>query len=303
MTQPKSGYIGRFAPSPTGPLHMGSLTAALASYLDAKAQSGLWLMRMEDLDPPREQPGSAELILQALLAHGLKWDGDVLWQSQRHEAYREAIEQLTQDKLIFHCNCTRKQLQQSHGIYDGHCYRHPPASHNACALRVKTSEQIIRFNDRIQGPQQQSLTEETGDFIIRRKDGLYAYQLAVVVDDAFQGVTDIVRGADLLDSSFRQIYLQDALGYIDTSRSSNNRPSYAHIALLIKEDGDKLSKQTHAPALNNTHCCSNLLTALALLRQGLPPREDRSDTRAILNWAIAHWQLQSLPKHNQLIHN
>lgn len=300
MTQIRSGYIGRFAPSPTGPLHMGSLTAALASYLDAKAQSGLWLMRMEDLDPPREQPGAAKLILQSLLAHGLQWDSDVLWQSQRHKAYQEAIQQICQRELAFYCNCTRKQLQKSRGIYDGHCRRTPPTTHKACALRVKASEQIISFNDKIQGPQTQNLSKETGDFIIQRKDGLYAYQLAVVVDDAYQEVTDIVRGADLLDSSFRQIYLQEALGFI---RPGHGAPSYAHIALLIKEDGDKLSKQTHAPPLNNAHACSNLLTALTLLNQSLPPLENRNNISAILNWATAHWQLQSLPQHNQLINN
>lgn len=298
MSRSKPGYIGRFAPSPTGPLHMGSLIAALASYLDARAQSGQWLMRMEDLDPPREQPGAAHLILQSLLAHGLQWDGDVLWQSRRHSAYQNAIKQLTQAELTFHCNCTRKQLQQNNGVYDGHCRLRPPKVLQGTALRVKSSNRMICFDDRIQGAQQQNLARKTGDFIIRRKDGLYAYQLAVVVDDAFQGVTDIVRGADLLDSSARQIHLQQLLGLTSPNYPE---PEYAHIALLIKEDGDKLSKQTHAPALNNSHCCSNLLTALMLLKQPPPPLKDRSNTTNILNWATSHWQLNALPKHNQLI--
>ena len=287
-------YVGRFAPSPTGPLHMGSLVAALASFLDAKARQGLWLLRIEDLDPPREQAGAAEAILQSLQQHGLQWDGSVLWQSQRHAAYSAALEQLARKQLLFPCTCSRKQLQLA-DRYSGRCRNRTETPKTAYALRVKVDNRPICFNDRIQGWQEHQSASESGDFVVKRKDGLFAYQLAVVVDDEFQGVTDIVRGADLLDSTPRQIYLQKLLGF--------TTPKYAHVAVLVDHQGNKLSKQNLAPALDRQQCCQNLLTALHYLNQPSPPVAARKHVDSLLHWALTHWQAQNLPRRPEILHS
>ena len=282
-TPPK--YIGRFAPSPTGPLHLGSLIAAVASYLDAKSQQGLWLLRMEDLDPPREQTGAAENILQCLQAHGLHWHGEVLWQSQQQQRYQAAVEQLIATGKAFYCRCSRSQLAQQQGIHAGNCQAQAP--YTGCAVRLRVTEQSLSFNDPLQGRVQQLLHREVGDFVIQRKDQFYAYQLAVVLDDALQGVTHVVRGSDLLDSTPRQIFLQQQLAL--------PTPQYVHIPVITNSAGHKLSKQTFAPALSPQQACQNLLKALYFLQQPLPPKSQQHDCSQILQWATAHWSLKAVP--------
>jgi len=279
-------YCGRFAPSPTGPLHLGSLIAAVASFLDARSNKGLWLVRMDDLDPPREEPGAAQDILRSLQIHGLQWDKPVVWQSQRHRAYQAALSQLDLAGIVFPCDCTRARLSTL-TAYDGHC-RHRTQVHPPHALRVRVhSGSDIAFFDRIQGSCSSHLDRESGDFVIKRKDQLYAYQLAVAVDDAFQGISHIVRGADLLDSTARQIYLMQQLGF--------TTPSYAHIPVITDDNGHKLSKQTHAPALLESDASSNLRYALAFLGQPLAPSSARNPEQ-ILNFARDVWSLSSIPK-------
>ena len=234
-----SRYIGRFAPSPTGLLHIGSLIGALASYLDAKANQGLWLVRMEDLDPPREMSGAASAILQSLEDHGLAWDGEVLWQSQRHDAYRQVIDDLLLANKAFYCTCSRSDLQENKGIYQGRCRGciTPPSAQDF-AVRLQVGNKPIAFNDAIQGHFSQQLERDVGDVVLQRKDGFFAYQLAVVVDDAYQGINHVVRGADLLDSTPRQIHLQRILAYVT--------PQYTHFPVITNKHGTKLSKQTFA---------------------------------------------------------
>lgn len=268
----RSPYIGRFAPSPTGPLHFGSLVCALASYLDAKRHGGKWLLRIEDIDPPREQPGAADSIKRTLEAHGLFWDGEVRYQSQRSEAYWDCLNQLKKLDLLYPCNCTRARLAPLNGQYDGHCRRHPPGAGEACALRLKVTDlppefghirNTIEFVDRVQGIQKEDIAQVSGDFVIHRKDGFFAYQLAVVVDDIDQGITDVVRGDDLLDTTARQIFLYQILG--------KQPPTYAHIPVVKDEHGNKLSKQNHAPAVNDSTAEKNLLAALDTLGYRLRP--------------------------------
>ncbi len=290
-------YIGRFAPSPTGPLHFGSLLAAVASYLDARAQQGAWLVRMEDLDPPREPAGAAALILEQLTAYGFDWDGDVLYQSDRLPAYAAALTSLANEGLCFRCACTRADLQANAGVYPGACrarglsardlqYADDPKQVDAIRLRVKSSP--IHFCDRIQGKVTQAIEEEVGDFIIRRKDRLFAYQLAVVVDDAFQNISDVVRGTDLLDSTPRQIYLQQSLGL--------PTPRYAHLPIIVDAAGDKLSKQSFAPALKGANARADLHACLKLLGQAPPASLASAAPAEILAWGVAHWQLHAVPK-------
>lgn len=287
MTASKLQHTGRFAPSPTGPLHMGSLIGALASYLDARANQGRWLLRIEDLDPPREIAGAAQSILDCLRAHGMGWDGDVLWQSARLPAYQLALEQLLDEGKAFYCCCARSRLSANKGIYDGRCrgkLTPPTASH---AVRLQVSDQLTGFNDAIQGHYQQRLQSEVGDFVTRRKDGLFAYQLAVVVDDAHQGISHIVRGSDLLDSTPRQIYLQQQLGLA--------APHYAHFPVINNADGQKLSKQTFAPAIKAEHAVDNLLYALHFLQQAPPGKLQAQHPQGVIEHAIEHWQPQAIP--------
>ena len=285
--KPKADYIGRFAPSPSGPLHFGSLIAALASYLDARAHHGQWLLRMEDLDPSREPPQAAGQILEALEAFGLHWDGPVLYQSSRLQAYRDALQRLQQEGLIYACDCTRQQIQGLGGVYDNRC-RDRKDVPEECALRVHVADRTIRFEDEIQGATQQQLLRECGDFVLLRKDGLFAYQLAVVVDDAFQNISCIVRGSDLLDSTPRQIYLQQCLGF-DT-------PHYAHFPVAVNEDNQKLSKQHFAAPLDHKTPLPALLRALKFLGQPLSEELAEGDIASVLQWAIAHWDIQAVPK-------
>jgi glutamyl-Q tRNA(Asp) synthetase len=295
--------IGRFAPSPTGPLHFGSLLAALASYLEAKTQDGLWLVRMEDLDKPREVAGAANHILNTLEKFGLEWDGEVVYQSQRSALYQEALNQIKAKSLIYQCSCSRKEIADSynqkpaqHGIdgliYPGTC-RDKSSTFKPYAERIKVKDQNISFNDAIQGKINQNLATQIGDFVLKRADGLFAYQLAVVVDDHLQGVTHIVRGADLLDSTPRQIYLQQVLGY--------STPKYAHIPVASNQAGEKLSKQTMATPIDSNNAPNLLINALDFLGQ-TPPR-DLSNYKAqeILAWAMQHWALDKIPKQRSII--
>jgi len=260
-----SGYVGRFAPSPTGPLHFGSLVAALASYQEARAAKGKWLLRMEDLDKPREQPGAADDILRALDRLGLHWDGPVLYQSARLERYRAVVEDLLQRGFVYPCACTRKELEDSAlaidgaRIYPGTCRHGLPVGRPARALRLRTHDAPIGFADRVQGWIEQRVEREVGDFVVRRADGVIAYQLAVVVDDLDQGATDVVRGADLLDSTARQIHLQRLLGA--------PTPGYAHLPVAVNAAGEKLSKQTGARALDLSDPARELARARRFLGQ------------------------------------
>lgn len=276
-------YVGRFAPSPTGPLHFGSTVAALASWLDARAAGGRWLLRIEDLDPPREIPEAPGWIMTQLSDLGLNWDGEVLRQSARLEAYQEAINDLIGRGLAYPCTCSRKSTPP---VYPGRCrektFREIAEPY---AIRLRTDNRVITTDDRIKGSQHWHLADDVGDFIIRRKDGLDAYQLAVVVDDAWQAITDVVRGDDLLDSTPRQIYLGACLG----APALN----YAHFPVVLGSDGHKLSKQAHASAVETDDAVTVLSAALAALGQTVPARQplDR-----FLQEAVRHWNILSVPR-------
>lgn len=280
-------YIGRFAPSPSGELHFGSLIAALGSYLRARAQQGRWLVRIEDIDPPREMPGAAARILRQLEHYGLHWDGEVLYQSQRHDAYREALSQLIAAGRAYYCTCTRSRIQSIGGVYDGHCRPLHLGAHNA-ALRLVQSQPVYGFEDGLRGwlAADPRLAEE--DFIIHRRDGLFAYNLAVVVDDHYQGVTEIVRGADLIEPTVRQIALYHQFGW--------QAPGYIHLPLALNEHGDKLSKQNHAPALPEGDPRPVLAEALRFLNQPLPADWRDLSLAQLLAHAVAHWQLEAVPR-------
>lgn len=278
-------YRGRFAPSPTGPLHAGSILAALASYLDARARKGVWLVRMEDLDPPRESKQAADSILRTLEALGLTWDESVVYQSQRSAAYEAALAQLDARQLLYACNCSRQKLAGA-SVYPGWCREHHIVRGNATALRCKVTDTQIAFTDRLQGPYVQQLAQDVGDFIVHRRDGLFAYQLAVVVDDAWQGITDIVRGIDLIDSTPRQTFLQQQLGY--------PAPRYAHVPIIVNAAGQKLGKQQYAAAVDSTRPGPVLFNTLQRLQQHPEPALARAAPAEILAWAIAHWRPQHL---------
>lgn len=277
-----STYTGRFAPSPTGPLHFGSLLAAVASFCDARAVGGRWLLRMEDTDPPREMPGAADTILRQLEHYGFAWDGPVLYQSLRHEAYADAIAQLQRQSDVFWCRCSRTELarQSPLGLYPGNCRPFTSPRPDA-AVRLRVSPALLHFRDRVFGEQSESVADTVGDFVIQRRDGLYAYQLAVVVDDAFQGVTDVVRGADLLDNTARQLYLQSRLGL--------PAPRYAHLPLAVNAHGEKLSKQTFAAPLPESRPGRVLWLALATLGQEPPSALAELPPADVLDWACRHW--------------
>jgi glutamyl-Q tRNA(Asp) synthetase len=288
-------YIGRFAPSPTGPLHFGSLVAAVASYCDARKNHGKWLLRMEDLDRPRTVYGAADTILQQLESFGFEWDGPVVYQSQRDSFYHEARETLNAKQLIYPCTCTRKEIADSSSIvgiegviYPGTCLQQPIKSDAPIAWRIKTNDIKISFIDKIQGNIHQTLNTDIGDFILKRADGLFAYQLAVVVDDALQGITHVVRGADLLDSTPRQIYLQRLLNY--------TTPQYTHVPVACNAAGEKLSKQTLAAAIDTSKTSFNLVQALDFLGQAPPANLLTENVNAIWQWAFANWQLPAVPQ-------
>lgn len=275
---PASGYVGRFAPSPSGPLHDGSLVAAMASYLDARACHGRWLLRIEDIDTPRVVPGADRVIMQQLQALGMRWDGEPLWQSQRIKAYQQAFERLRTQGVVFGCACTRAQVGK--GPYPGNCRHGLPDGAKVRAWRFQVPAGVVSFNDRWLGPQQQDVARDVGDFIIRRADGLWAYQFVVVVDDAFQGITDIVRGADLLDSTARQIVLARALGV--------TYPRVMHVPLVLDDNGLKLSKQNHARPFDTGQPLATLNRAWQ--RLGFDALSDVHDVDNFWGRAIQHWR-------------
>ncbi|AIR71032.1 tRNA glutamyl-Q(34) synthetase GluQRS [Dickeya fangzhongdai] len=279
-------YVGRFAPSPSGDLHFGSLIAALGSYLQARACRGRWLVRIEDIDPPREVPGAAARILRQLEQYGLLWDGDVVYQSRRHDLYRAVLADLQRQGKCYYCTCTRQRIQQIGGHYDGHC-RDRGLPSNQAALRLRQNQPVLSFHDRLRGQIDADPMLAREDFIIHRRDGLFAYNLAVVVDDHDQGVTEIVRGADLIEPTVRQLSLYHQLDY--------PAPAYVHLPLALNYDGNKLSKQNHAPALPDGDPRAVLAQALAFLRQPLPAHWRDLDRDALLAWAVAHWSLATVP--------
>ncbi|MBA5605243.1 tRNA glutamyl-Q(34) synthetase GluQRS [Duganella sp. FT3S] len=296
MTVSASPYIGRFAPSPTGPLHLGSLVAAMASYLDARAHGGLWLVRIEDVDGDRNVDGADRHILASLQRCGMQWDGEVTWQSQRTALYEAALRQLEAAGAVYPCGCSRKEIADSQlslsgkqaqaNIYPGTCRHGLAPGKTARALRLKVPQSphcVIGFQDRWAGYVSQDLTDEVGDFVIKRADGYWAYQLAVVVDDGAQHITDIVRGADLLDSTPRQIYLQQLLGL--------PQPRYLHVPVVVNERGEKLSKQTGAQAFDTGAAPDQLLREAMLPAArflGLDLRADTLD--AFWRAAVPAWQ-------------
>jgi len=291
MTAP-GGYRGRFAPSPTGPLHFGSLVAAVGSYLDARAHGGEWLVRMEDLDRPRERPGAADDILRTLEAFGFEWDGPVLYQGGRDEAYADAAGRLQAAGLAYPCACTRREVAAAGAagpegpVYPGTCRGGLAAGRRTRALRVLTTAEPVEFEDRLLGALREPPGRLSGDFIVRRADGLHAYQLAVVVDDAEQGVNRVVRGADLLASTARQVYLQRLLGL--------PTPAYMHLPLVRGPDGRKLSKQLGSHPVDRTAPLPALVDALAFLGQPLP-EAPVGTTRELWAWAVAHWDPDVVP--------
>lgn len=260
--------------------------AALASFLDARSRRGFWYLRMEDLDPPRESPAAARSILHDLEALGLCWDGDVVYQSHRHAAYDAALASLAAAGQTFSCSCSRQELAEHQGRYPGTCRERDLPEGPGHAIRCRTNSVLISFTDRLQGCVTQALAEYPGDFVIKRKDGLHAYQLAVVVDDAWQGITHIVRGIDLLEATPRQIHLQHLLDL--------PVPEYAHIPVLVHPDGQKLSKQSFARAIDSSRPVAALYQALLNLQQAPDPQLLQADTDSLLAWAIANWRPQRL---------
>lgn len=287
--------VGRFAPSPTGPLHFGSLVTAVGSFCLARQAGGRWLLRIEDLDTPRVVPGAAEEIMRTLEALGLEWDGEVIWQSRRAAAYEAALARLRERGLVFACGCSRQEILASAPhpgeegpVYPGTCRPGLAAGRRPRALRIRVPDEVVCFADGLYGPQQQCLASAVGDFVLRRADGLFAYQLAVVVDDAESGVNQVVRGADLLASTPRQIYLHTCLG--------SPLPRYVHLPLVLAADGEKLSKRHGAIAEGSAPERGALLwRALHFLGQGVPDGLQTATPREILSWGVAHFSLDRVP--------
>ncbi|AAU93293.1 glutamyl-tRNA synthetase domain protein [Methylococcus capsulatus str. Bath] len=285
---PSAPYRGRFAPSPTGPLHLGSLYTAVVGFCEARRRGGAWLVRIDDADRQRCRQTHADSILRTLETHGLWWDEAVLFQSLRDEIYRVALERLAAGSRVFPCTCPRRELAGSGPIYSGRCrarYPHPPAGEHA--LRLRVGDAVIGFDDRLQGRIEQDLGSAVGDFVVRRRDGLPAYHLATVIDDAEQRVTEVLRGVDLLDSTPRQILLQECLGL--------PRPDYCHIPVLTDRGGIKLSKQAGARPVDEDAPSENLWTVLALLGFVPEPPLIGAKPAEILDWAVAHWDIRRLP--------
>ena len=290
MSNPRSEYIGRFAPTPSGPLHFGSVIAALASYLEAHSNQGKWLLRIDDLDTPRVRAGANSRILQVLEELGLYWDNEIVYQSNRQSAYEEAAHQLQLDSLLYFCACSRKKIQGK--PYLGTCrdLKLEPAPQHS--MRIKTETNLFSVDDQIQNAYRQNILEDVGDFIVRRADGIFAYHLAVVVDDAAENVSHIVRGTDLMDSTPRQIFLQEKLGV--------TTPAYAHLPVAINSSGDKICKQHKAEdVLLSNSPVKVLFDSLEFLGQN--PDEALLDATVadLIKWGIENWQLSNVPKSQQ----
>ena len=285
-------YKGRFAPSPTGPVHFGTLIAAVGSYLQAKKNKGEWLIRIEDVDTTRKVAGADKDILNTLEAFGFQWQGEILYQSKQTGHYQQALLQLIEQSSVFPCLCTRKQLAKTdQSIYPGTCRERRLPESEEHALRLLSKDIVISFNDVVMGAQSQNIQTQCGDFIIKRRDGLFAYQLAVVVDDALQGITEVVRGSDLLDSTPRQIYLQKLLGY--------TTPDYCHLPLAVDRAGNKISKSEAATKINLNN--KEILLSRVLSFLGQAPLSDLSDSSIddIWKWAIHNWDISRVPTDNR----
>jgi len=281
---PTTNYIGRFAPSPTGPVHFGTLVAAVGSFLQAKKNNGKWLVRMEDVDITRKVEGADIEILNTLEAFGFEWDEKIIYQSEQTRHYQQALEQLITHLLVFPCTCSRKQLASSNSdIYPGICRKKPLPEKQEHALRLLSKNIVIDFSDSVMGLQSQNIAQQCGDFVIKRRDGLFAYQLAVVVDDALQGITEIVRGADLLDSTARQIYLQQLLGY--------TTPVYCHLPLAVDIEGNKISKSEGAAKVDVKNREKLICGALDFLGQRPPADLPDSGIDDIWDWAVENWDV------------
>ena len=288
----RSPYRGRFAPSPSGPLHLGSLLSALGSYLDARAHGGEWLLRIEDIDPPRELPGADMLIRRSLLAHGLRWDEEPLYQHTRSSAYDQALAWLLCHGHAYYCTCSRQQLDTGNSLHSSGCPRSEERPAEPAAVRLRGAIEQTFFNDSMLGPVTLANAADAADFVLLRKDRLYSYQLAVVIDDAGQQISDVIRGRDLLSSTPCQIHLQRLLGL--------RVPRYGHLPLLLNEQGQKLSKQNRARALDDASAPANLLRCLVALGQPSPPETIRTDCAAILDWATQHWDRARIPANDSV---
>lgn len=294
LGMPAMPLVGRFAPSPTGPLHFGSMVAALGSCLSVRTRGGRWLLRIEDVDTPRSVPGAADGILRTLEAYGFAWDGEVVWQSRRTTAYQAAFARLEAAGALFGCACTRKEMADSalarDGTrrYPGTCRAGLAPGREARAWRLRVPPGRICFDDGVQGLIEEDVAADVGDFVLLRADGLFAYQLAVVVDDAEAGVTEVLRGADLLDSTARQIVLQRLLGY--------PTPVYAHLPVATNAAGEKLSKQTLARSVEGQDPARVLVDALEFLGQGPPADLAESGLATVWQWAMDHWSLARVPR-------
>lgn len=291
MTETQSA--GRYAPSPTGNLHFGAFVAALASFLQSRSRGAAWYVRIEDIDPAREVPGAADALLHALEVHGLTWDGSVLFQSTRRSAYRAALDQLLANNDVFGCGCTRREAQSGPlgiegRIYPGTCRGGLLPGRQARSLRARVGDTKISFDDGVFGSITQNLAHDVGDFVVRRADGLTAYQLAVVLDDAYQGVTEVVRGADLLTSTPRQLLLQ--------SRLDLPQPKYWHVPLLVAADGCKLGKSRGAPPLDLNRPAATLFDGLCILGQTPPDDLATAGLPELLGWAIHNWDIRAVPR-------
>jgi glutamyl-Q tRNA(Asp) synthetase len=292
--RPLTSYRGRFAPSPSGLLHFGSLVTALASYLDAKHNNGTWLVRIEDIDPPREQQGAAAHILKTLEAYGMFWDEEVLYQSQQSALYNDVLYHLAAQKLSYRCNCTRAQIKALGGVYQAHCKDLSIADKHS-SIRLTNSVATHQYTDIIQGKVNCNKTMADEDFIIRRKDGLFAYQLAVVIDDIHQGISHIIRGCDLLEPTARQ------LSFFKVIKAQC--PQYGHVPLVVTQAGYKLSKQNKAPVINIKKPQNSIIQALGFLGQNPPQELVSYSVEEIMHWAITHWSIDKIAKKTEIMIN
>lgn len=295
LTHPQQiPVVGRFAPSPTGPLHFGSLIAAVGSYCLARRAGGSWLLRMEDLDTPRVVPGAADEILRTLEACGFIWDGEIVWQSRRLDAYQAALEKLQEKQLVFPCGCTRQEVIASAPhvgdegpVYSGTCRSGLPHGKQARSVRLRVGGSTVCFRDALFGPMEQDLVTAVGDFVLKRADGIFAYQLAVVVDDLESGVNQVVRGADLITSTARQIYLYGCLDHAP--------PHYLHLPLALAPDGKKISKRHGAPSPSTQDLQGWVRAAFRFLGQHLPAELDSAPATELLRWGTEHFELEKVP--------
>jgi glutamyl-Q tRNA(Asp) synthetase len=292
--KPSEGYVGRFAPSPSGHLHFGSLVTALGSFLQAKSQGGQWLLRIEDLDPPREVTGASDAILRCLEAHYLFWDGEVVYQSDRSNLYNQKIQYLTDQGLTYHCCCTRAELTRLKLGQLCAC-AHKSLSVENCAIRFMQHNIHPQFHDELLGSVDFSEHDIPRQFAIKRKDDLFAYQLAVVVDDIQQGITEVARGADLLDSTICQLALYKAF--------DRPPPKFLHFPVVVSESGKKLSKQNHACEIKNNDARINLINALEFLGLSLIKELKQESVQNIVNWAVGEWDLSKIPTKTECIDN